>query len=90
MESWLSAELIIPGYSVLRKDHNRHGGGVIIFEKSSLSYTIIPSFTSVTIELLSFVIDFYNYSKFFISVFFYQPPNSGSSQFDQLLIQLNL
>ena len=55
---------------------------VIIFVKSSLSYTIIAAFNSVIIELLSFIINFCN-NKFCVSVF-YRPPSSDSSQLDQL------
>ena len=41
VESWLSdevanTELCIPGFTVFRKDRNRHGGGIIVFVKSTL------------------------------------------------------
>ena len=47
VESWLSsdienAELFIPGFSIFRKDRNRHGGGIIVFVKSSLPCIVLP------------------------------------------------
>ena len=48
VESWLSqdipdSELTIPGYFVFRKDRNRHGGGILIFVRDSLSCTIVST-----------------------------------------------
>ena len=36
VESWLSndienSELLIPGFTIFRRDRNRHGGGIICF-----------------------------------------------------------
>ena len=50
VESWLSdkvanTELCIPGFTVFRKDRNRHGGGIIVFVKSTLPCFILPFVT---------------------------------------------
>ena len=63
VELWLSkdishSELAITGYTIFRRDRNRHGGSIIIFVKDTLSCTILPSSTSSSMEfisLLSFV-----------------------------------
>ena len=42
-ETWLSAdvldrELYLPGYTIIRRDRNRHGGGVAIYVSTSFSF----------------------------------------------------
>ena len=46
VETWLSArilnyELNIPGYCLLRRDRNRHGGGVLVYVSSSLPFNTL-------------------------------------------------
>ena len=87
VESWLSqdildSELAITGYTIFRRDRNRHGGGIIIFVKDTLSCTILPSSTSPSMEFISLTFEFCS-SKFCISVF-YRPPSSDVSYFDEL------
>ena len=87
VESWLSqdisdSELAITGYTIFRRDRNRHGGGIIIFVKDTLSCTILPTSTSPSMEFISLIFEFCS-SKFCISAF-YRPPSSDVSYFDEL------
>ena len=46
VESWLCTdisdlEISIQGYSVIRLDRNRHGGGVLIYFKSMFTYSLV-------------------------------------------------
>ena len=77
VESWLSndivnSELFIPGYTIVRKDRNRHGGGIIVFVRNSLPCIVLPfqNFTSLhsQLEFLPLCIEFCEH-KFCISVF---------------------
>ena len=68
VESWLSqdisdSELAITGYTIFRRDRNRHGGGIIIFVKDTLSCTILPTSTSPSMEFISLIFEFCS-SKF--------------------------
>ena len=89
VESWLSGdigdtELSIPGFTVFRKDRNRHGGGIIVFVRSSLPCTILPfeppTIPHIQLEFLPLCIEFCKH-KFCISVF-YRPPSSDLAYFD--------
>ena len=61
-ESWIddsvtNCEIEISGYSVIRNDRNRHGGGVCIYVKSSLAFNprpdlYEPNFEAVWAEIL--------------------------------------
>ena len=61
-ETWLDetvndAEIAVDGYSVIRRDRNRHGGGVLLYVRSGIAYDLRPElevdgFESVWIELL--------------------------------------
>ena len=55
VETWLSSdisdsELSLPNFQSFRLDRSRHGGGILVYVKSSLSASVIP--TSSPIELL--------------------------------------
>ena len=48
VESWLDSsisniEIALPGYTVVRLDQNRHGGGILMYIHSSLHFSIITS-----------------------------------------------
>ena len=48
VESWLvpeisNDEINIPNYSIFRLDRSRHGGGILVYVKSSLRVTPIQS-----------------------------------------------
>ena len=96
VESWLCAdipddEISIPGYQVLRKDRNRHGGGVLMYIRNLFTATVLSPHYSNNLEILPVEICFHN-SKFCITVF-YRPPNSPAFIFDTLsnfLVSLNI
>ena len=96
VESWLCAdipddEISIPGYQVLRKDRNRHGGGVLMYIRNLFTATVLSPHYSNNQEILPVEICFHN-SKFCITVF-YRPPNSPAFIFDTLsnfLVSLNI
>ena len=82
-ETWLSSdiqdqELFIPGYQLIRLDRNRHGGGVLMFITTHLSFSILPGCEDL--ELLSVVVR-QESCKVCISLF-YRPPNSLSFVLD--------
>ena len=46
VETWLSvdvldSEVFIPNYSVVGLDRNRHGGGVLVYVHSSITYNVL-------------------------------------------------
>ena len=80
-ESWLdntvtNAELNIDGYSVLRKDRNRHGGGVCIYINNNLNYDVknntVPDIEYIAIDLLL------PKTRPITFGVFYRPPNDSS------------
>ena len=84
VESWLDdtildAEIFIQGYSLCRLDRTRHGGGVLIFVKSSFTVSVIfkgsPEFECLALSVHC------NGPGFLIIL----SPNSGHSPIDSLL-----
>ena len=64
VESWLDStiadtEIFIQGYSIVRLDRSRHGGGVIIFVKSQFTLTPLyrgtPDFECLIVSIKSVV-----------------------------------
>ena len=82
VESWLSGdisddEIAVSGYSIVRLDRNRHGGGILIYIRSSLSFHVTVSGPfDLTVHLSD------NKSLFLGT--FYRQPSSPSSSFDVL------
>ena len=67
--------IIKTNYHCVRKDRSRHGGGIAVYIKSSLSFKVIPSPLNHDLILLSISIS--NYSLMLGS--FYWPPNDNGS-----------
>ena len=87
VESWLcddipDAEIRIQGYNILRKDRNRHGGGVLMYIKDQFITEILPQHCVNNLEILPVVVRHSNF-KFCITAF-YRPPSSPVSIFDIL------
>ena len=55
-ESFRNEELEIPDYDLVRKDRNRHGGGVCFYIRSELKYKVLTEI-DCNIELLWLSID---------------------------------
>ena len=87
VESWLcdsilNSEFFLPGYTIFRRDRDRHGGGVLIFVKVELCASLIPLPLTSMVNLEFLPISFtFHYSKFCIALF-YRPPSSDVNYFD--------
>jgi exonuclease III len=46
-------EIKINGYDIIRKDRNRHSGGVAIYLRKSLNYTVRDDLTDESLETLT-------------------------------------
>ena len=87
--SIFDSEINIEGYSLLRKDRNRHGGGVVCYIQNTLCFNTIDIFSE---EVENIVFDiFLPKTKPFTVGIFYRPPNQGdfinkiSNDFNKLL-----
>ena len=78
----LDNEVFIPNYSVVRLDRNRHGGGVLVYVHSSITYNAVLLCGHANLELIVVSLLRNNF-KLCLSVF-YRPPSSPSSIFDTL------
>ena len=79
-ESWLSDEILdsevsIPGYTIVRLDRNRHGGGLALYIRDCLGFEIVPLPVS-NIEFLVSRIFLADFS--FVFAIFYRPPHQGA------------
>ena len=79
-ETWLDdsitdAELSISNYSICRRDRNRHGGGVAIYVRDNVPYSVFISHTSL--ELL--MVDLKLKQGNLLCGVFYRPPSSAPS-----------
>ena len=73
VETWLSSdmgdsELSIPNYQVIRLDHNRHGGGVLMYVHNCLSYKVIVK-GPATLEFLVLSVSNY-FCKLCVGLFY--------------------
>ena len=87
VETWLDEtitdkELSLPNYDIVRLDHNRHGGGLLIYVNSCFSYSHVVS-GSNSLELIVLTVN----ETIGLSLF-YRPPSSQSYVLDNLLIEL--
>ena len=78
VETWLDSsisniEIALPGYTIVRLDRNRHGGGVLMYIHSSLHFSIITSGPlSLEFLLLSVVHKNCNVKEIFFIALFYR------------------
>ena len=94
-ESWLDqsildSEIDVPGYVIERKNPNRHGGGVIMYIRDSITYTrrVDISETSQLVENIWIEVKSLKSSinvKSLLLGCFYRPPSSNSDYFDGIL-----
>ena len=96
VETWLSnsitdGEIGLPNYQCVRCDRDRHGGGVLMYIKSSLAFDrLYPDF--VGIELLIVCVSSYKSSSKLCLAVYYRPPSSSVDSFGFLssaLMSLN-
>ena len=79
-EIWLSAdvldrELYLSGYTIIRRDRNRHSGGVAIYVSTSVSFRL---FVDSCPDLELIVLEFTLKSQLYTLGVFYQPPNASA------------
>ena len=81
-ETVLNAELNIDGYSMIRMDRNRHGGGVMFYVSDSLQY---KQFDIDTQNVESIWINVTIDKKMHIIGNIYRPPRSDSNYYEAML-----
>ena len=92
VETWLSEDILdqeisIENYAVVRLDRNRHGGGVLMYIHTSLTWEILLRGPN-NLEFLSLSIRLsFSVYKHCVSVL-YRPPSSPVSFFDNLCTTL--
>lgn len=69
------SELKISGYNIVRKDRDRHGGGVAAYIKTDLNYVIREDLMENGLELLTVELQF-SHMKNVICIVWYRLPNS--------------
>ena len=80
-DSVLDQEVYIAGYQIIRKDRNRHGGGVVVYIKENLHYHLLRHNSLEHLEALPLLIA-PEHSKAFVFMSWYRPPNSPICLFD--------
>ena len=73
----------IEGYSIIRKDRNRHGGGVIAYVKHGIDYQVRNDLGDNQLELIILQVN-PSKQKSFLLCTWYRPPNSQLVLFDKL------
>ena len=68
-------EVNITGYDLIRKDRNRNGGGVAIYIRNVIPYTICNHLLSSTVEAICIEINKPNSKPLLISTW-YRPPDA--------------
>ena len=95
VESWLDtdiddSEISIQGYSVIRLDRSRHGGGVLIYVNCLFFYSLLfkgaADFECIVLSLSCSV--HHKSSPDVTITLFYRPPNSCPSLLDSLFTTL--
>ena len=74
--SVLNIEIEIPGYDIVRRDRNRSGGGVAMYIRSHIPYTIRNDLFPDNLELICVEIKKLK-SKPLLITTWYRPPNSS-------------
>ena len=83
-ETWLSSdiedqEIVLSGYYSCRLDRNRHGGGLVIFYRSTLGYKPVLSGSN---DLELSIVSFHKDNCKVCIALFYRPPSSPFCTFD--------
>ena len=97
-ETWLDtsvvvAELTIKGYSLYRKDRNRHGGGIAVYLKSSLTTQPIGDHIKPTskssLESLWIAVSSRNLLSSIVLCVCYRPPSSPPATVDDWFVEID-
>ena len=81
-DSFTDGEISIPGYTIVRKDRNRHGGGVALYIRDNLSFTIRNDLVPVQLEMICVEINL-PYNRSFLVSTWYRPPNANIDLFTE-------
>ena len=71
---------MIVHYNLIRKDRNRHGGGVAIYVHESLNYNQVSNASVNKLEAILLLVDLKK-SKPLLFANWYRPPNSANEVF---------
>ena len=89
-ETILDPEISIQGYSIVRLDHTRHGGGALVYVKNLFIYSPLylgtPAFECIILSLNCSCQN--RASPDFTIALFYRPPSSSVSYLDNLFTVL--
>jgi len=90
-ETWLDdsfsdAELSLPGYQLMRRDRDRHGGGIAVYIADNLSFNRLDT-PAENIEALWFELSQPNSKKILFGAI-YRPPNLDASTFTDSLEEM--
>ena len=75
------SEISVAGYNTVRKDRNRHGGGVLMYIRESIPYSERSDLVPNPLEILCVEISRTDRRSFLVSSW-YRPPNSATHLFD--------
>ena len=86
-ETWLDSSILnneinIENFQVIRKDRNRHGGGVAVYIRNDLHFELLTHDSLNHLEALPILVRPKKCTKPFIFLSWYRPPNSKSVVFD--------
>ena len=82
-DSFVDEEVSIPGYTIERRDRNRYGGGVVLYVRENLPYTIREDLVPVRLEMICVEINL-PYNRSFLVSTWYRPPSAAIDLFEEL------
>ena len=85
-ETITNSELYIDGFNCLRKDRSRYGGGIVVYIKSSICFTVVSSFECQDLECLWVRLNGKRLNKPLLICTIYRLPNVTVEFFDKYLI----
>ena len=74
-------EIHIPGYVITWKDRNRHGGGVALYIKENISFSVRHDLAPAQLEIICLVINL-PYNRSFLVSTWYRPPSANINLFE--------
>ena len=77
-------EISLQGYSIVRLDRNRHGGGILLYIRNDLSLSFVTVLSGPAGLEIIFVSIFVSGKKCFCLGVFYRPPFSPNCILDNL------
>ena len=86
-DSFLDSELYLPGYQLLRRDRDRHGGGTAVYVAENLNSERVDILSIDDIEALWFDLS-QPHSKKILFGAIYRPPNLDPSTFTENLEEM--